>query len=252
MLDQIPRSKLHEALPLDPIVHAYACVALSERPESPATVWRAEGGQIEGALIDCDWSSYQLVASSRAALHELLNCLPDPTHTGWRLSFPEWAMRDVAARFPRSEHSYEVLHLCTPENYRSPRTVAGADVVRLTPLLVEQYAFDLEIVKALSGISEQQCRRPLYGALCDQQFVSIADGSAMTAQVAIVQQVYTVPQYRRRGLGRVVVGRLSEEILALGRVAVYSADYFNYASLALCRSLGYKPVAVFGWAEYDE
>src|SRR5256885_1140182 len=85
---------------------------------------------------------------------------------GWRISFPEWAMREVAARFPRSEHSYEVLHLCTPEHYRPPRA-SGVGVVRLTPLLVEQFAFDLEIVKTLSGISAQQCRRPLYGALCD-------------------------------------------------------------------------------------
>jgi GNAT superfamily N-acetyltransferase len=250
MLDQIPRSKLHEALPLDPIVHAYACVALSERPESPAMVWRAEGGQIEGALIDREWSSYQLVATSRAALHELLNCLPEAGGVGWRLSFPEWAMRDVAARYPGSEHSYEVLHLCTREHYQAPRR-GDADVVRLTPQLVEEFAFDLEIVKALSGISAQQCRRPLYGALCDRQLVCIADGSAMTAQVAIVQQVYTVPHYRRQGLARAVVARLSEEILALGRVGVYCADYFNHASLALCRSLGYKPIAVFGWAEYE-
>ena len=251
MLDQIPKSKLHESLPLDPVVHAYACVGLAEHPESPATVWRAESGQIEGALIDCEWSSYQLIATSRAALHELLNCLPDDSCPGWRLSFPEWAMRDVAARYPRSEHSYEVLHLCAPDHYRSPRRTAGADIVRLTPLLVEQYAFDLEVVKALSGISAQQCRRPLYGAVCEGQLVCIADGSAMTSQVAIVQQVYTVPHYRRRGFGRAVVARLTEEVLALGRVTVYCADYFNHASLALCRSLGYKPVAVFGWAEYE-
>jgi len=251
MLDQIPQSKLHEALPLDPIVHAYACVGLAERPQNMATIWRAEGGQVEGALIDCEWSSYQLLATSRAALHGLLECLPSAGSAGWRISFPEWAMREVAARFPRSEHSYEVLHLCTPEHYRPPRA-SGVGVVRLTPLLVEQFAFDLEIVKTLSGISAQQCRRPLYGALCDRQLVCIADGSAMTAQVAIVQQVYTVPAYRRRGLARAVVARLTEEILALGRMAVYCADYFNYGSLALCRALGYQPIAVFGWAEYEQ
>ncbi len=250
MLDQMPQSQLQTCLPLDPIAHAYACVGLSARPATLATVWCNDEKQVEGALIDCEWSSYQLIASSREAVRALLECLPNHADAGWRLSFPEWAMREVRARYPRAEHSYEVLHLCTLENYRAPRRTQ-ADVIRLTPHLIEQYAHDLDIVKTLSGTSTQQCRRPLYGAICDNQLVCIADGTAMTAQVAIVQQLFTVPCYRRRGFGRAVVARLSEELIALGRAAVYCADYFNHASLALCRSLGYKPVAVFGWAEYD-
>lgn len=250
MLTRLPQGQLHGALALDPIAHAYACIGLYQQPDALANVWRNARGDIEGALIDCEWSSFQLIATTREAVHALLDCLPTLPWAGWRLSFPEWAMREVAARWPKAERSYEVLHVCLTDTYRSPNAI-DAEIVRLTPQLVERYAFDLEVVKALSGLSAQQFRHPLYGALVDNQLVSIADGTAMSEQVAIVQQVYTVPAYRHRGLGRAVVARLTEDILALGRISAYCADYANHHSLALCRSLGYQPIAVFGTAEYD-
>ncbi len=250
MLSRLAQGELAKRLPADPIVNAYACLGCSDRPDELAPVWSDQHGQLEGALISFDWASYELLASTREAVRALLGCLPRKFGQGWRLTFPDWAMSDVLSRAPHVHSSYDLLHVCTPETYRAPAPSA-VEIVRLTPRRVEQYAFELETVKALSGLSVQQYRHPIYGAIVDDQIVSMADGTAMTAQVAIVQQVYTVPAYRGRALAKAVVARLTEEIFALGRVATYAADYNNGHSLALCRSLGYKPVAVFGFAEYD-
>ena len=250
MLNSITQSQLLTALPLDPIVHVQACVGCLQCPAAEADVWKNANGEIEGALIDGGWSAYQLLAGTREAVRELLPRLPAQSPAGWRLSFPEWAMRDVAELWPTAQRSFEIFHVCRAEDY-CPPVPSATDVMRLTPYLVERYVFDLELVKALCGLTWQQCRYPLYAAIADEQVVSMADGTAMTELVALVQQVYTVPAYRRHGLAKAVVARLTEEILALGRVCAYTADYTNHASLSLCRALGYRPIAVFGTAELE-
>lgn len=249
MLDHVPQGRLLGTLPLDPITQAMAWIGCQTRPETPANVWYNARGDFEGALIDCEWGTYQLVATTRDALLALLERLPARAPHGWRLTFPEWATRDVTEKHPYAQVTYEILHLCRAEDYRAPGP-ASATVMRLTPELAEQYVFDLEMVKAMSGFSWQGVC-PLYAALADDQVVSIADGSALSEYASVVQGVYTLPDYRRRGLARSVVARLTEEIFALGRVSLYAAEYTNYASLGLCRALGYKPVAVAGLAQFE-
>jgi hypothetical protein len=250
MLNHVSQGQLLGSLPLDPLIHSYACVGCVQRAEAMADVWKNDKSEIEGALIDIGWSAFQLIASTRDAARELIKRMPQIAPAGWRLSFPEWAMRDVAELCPGAVLSFDIYHLCRQEDYKPP-VPSSVDLVRVTPEHIERYVFDLELVKSLSGMSWLQCRSPMYGALVDGQIVCIADGTSMTDFVAIVQQVYTVPGYRERGLAKAVVARLTEEVLALGRVSAYAADYTNHRSLSLCRALGYRPIAVFGSAEFE-
>lgn len=250
MLNLISQAKLLGALPLDPLIHSFAYVGCLQRPDRVAHVWKNDKDEIEGALIDGGWSSYHMIANTRDAARELLGRLPAAAPEGWRLAFPEWAMRDVAELCPAAQLTFDVYHVCRFEDYKPPQPT-DVDILRLTPDLVDRFVFDLELVKSLSGLTWQQCRCPIYAALVDGQIVSLADGTAMTDFIAIVQQVYTVPAYRRRGLAKAVVARLTEEVLALGRVCAYTADYTNHDSISLCRSLGYRPLAVFGSAQFE-
>ncbi|MBI5879378.1 MAG: GNAT family N-acetyltransferase [Chloroflexi bacterium] len=249
MIDNIPQGRLLGALPIDPILHATAWIGCQQRPDAPAQVWYNARGDFEGALIDCEWATFHLVATTRDALLALLERLPTCSPLGWRISFPEWATRDVAEKFPKSQISYEVLHLCRSGDYKAPAS-RNEQIVRLTPHWAERYLFDLELVKAISGLALDG-PGPVCAAIEDEQAVSIADGTTMSEYAAIVQGVYTVPDYRRRGLARAVVARVTECALALGRVVLYAADYTNYPSLGLCRALGYRPIAVSGLAEFE-
>ncbi|MBI1800817.1 MAG: GNAT family N-acetyltransferase [Chloroflexi bacterium] len=255
-MSHLPQTTLNQIPCLNPLLNAYASVGCHERPAALAPVWRNEFGGIDGALIAYDWASYELVATTREAVQGLLGCLYRVPGHGWQLSFPDWAMPDVVAHWPEVTRGYEVFHICTPGTYQPP-PVPGADIVQLSPALVEQCAFELEVVKSLSGLSLRPSAMrtgvpAIYGAIVDGQIVSLADGSAMSDQVAIVQQVYTIPGYRRRGLATAVVARLTEALFALGLVCAYAASTANQPSLALCRSLGYKPMATFGVAEYED
>lgn len=249
MIDNVPQGRLLGALPIDPILHAAAWIGCQQRPETPAHVWYNARGDFEGALIDCEWATFHLVATTRDALLALLERLPARSPLGWRITFPEWATRDVAEKYPNATISYEVLHLCRSEDYRAP-VPHEALIVRLTPESVERYVFDLEMVKALSGL-KLDGTGPVCAAILDGHAVCIADGATASEYAALVQGVYTLPDYRRRGLGRAVVARVTETVLALGRVALYAADYTNYPSLGLCRSLGFRPIAVSGLAEFE-
>src|SRR5512139_1244760 len=153
MLERVPQGRLLGSLPIDPIVHASAWIGCQQRPDIPAQVWYNARGDVEGALIDCEWATYQLVATTRDALLALLERLPAQSPLGWRVSFPEWATRDVAEKYPYAQVTYEVLHLCRREDYHAPPAAGeGVEVVRLTPALIEKYVTDLELVKALSGM----------------------------------------------------------------------------------------------------
>jgi len=56
-----------------------------------------------------------------------------------------------------------------------------------------------------------------------------------------IGNVYTVPEYRRRGFAKVVVSACTADVLARGRILTYNAEVENVASLRTCMSLGYHP-----------
>lgn len=60
---------------------------------------------------------------------------------------------------------------------------------------------------------------------------------------AVIGNVFTLAEFRRRGLGSSVVSAVASEILARGRWPMYSCSLSNEASLGLCRALGFRRFA---------
>ncbi len=80
-------------------------------------------------------------------------------------------------------------------------------------------------------------------ARADADVVACAAASEENDQLCQVG-VDVLPSWRERGVGRAVVGRLTEAVLAEGRVPYYCHVIANIPSAALATSLGYWPAWV--------
>jgi GNAT superfamily N-acetyltransferase len=59
-----------------------------------------------------------------------------------------------------------------------------------------------------------------------------------------VKKLYTVPEWRGRGLGRLLLSRLEHDAVSRGaQVAVLETGVRNHAALALFQHAGYRPTA---------
>ena len=82
----------------------------------------------------------------------------------------------------------------------------------------------------------------------DGKIVSMAGISTATDNSMKIAAVYTRPEYRGRGLARLVVNTAKNEILAQGKIATLNVDKKNPITNHLYRSLGFRPV--FSQGEY--
>ncbi|MFA5308195.1 MAG: GNAT family N-acetyltransferase [Dehalococcoidales bacterium] len=74
----------------------------------------------------------------------------------------------------------------------------------------------------------------------------IAGVAAACADCDIMWQigVDTLPEYRRRGIGKALVGAVTQHILDKGKLPYYSTSIANIASRGTAAALGYKPAWV--------
>lgn len=82
----------------------------------------------------------------------------------------------------------------------------------------------------------------------DGKIASMAQIGAATEGAMKIAAVYTRPDYRGRGLARLVVNTAKNEILAQGKIATLNVDKKNPITNHLYRSLGFQPV--FSQGEY--
>lgn len=138
------------------------------------------------------------------------------------------------------------VFVCSPDTYRPPvepgglgiALVEGADVIGL----YRYKGFD----NAFSYRPDHPC--PDIAAAVASRDGEVLGIAAMSADSADLWQVGidVVPAARGAGLGRALIGRLTESAFRQGKVPFYSAAVSNIRSNALAIGLGYWPV----WSEY--
>lgn len=84
----------------------------------------------------------------------------------------------------------------------------------------------------------------------DGKIVSMAGISVATPNAMKIAAVYTRPEYRGKGMARLVVNTAKNEILGQGKLATLNVDKKNPITNHLYRSLGFEPV--FSQGEYRQ
>lgn len=70
---------------------------------------------------------------------------------------------------------------------------------------------------------------------------AIMEFSDSVFPISDIVNVATAPKHRQRGLAKAVVSVCTQDVLSRGRIATYSAEVENLASLRTCMAVGYHP-----------
>jgi len=139
---------------------------------------------------------------------------------------------------------YDVLIMaCRPESFRP---IITHRVVKLGPEHAELYSrFCREERRARISLDEARKRlseedKPVFAVIIDGRIVSTALIYASLPEVSLVGGVYTVPEFRGRGLATSVTSRATEEALSYSKVASLIVRADNEPAIKIYRRIGYE------------
>jgi len=244
---ELENARLAEALALDPAHHLFPLFVCRHAPgaTSPAVV---VGGRIEGALIcgtDCGapfvpdaW----LVSGTSAAARLLLEAhgrrqAPPP------LCFPPVFEHLVRAALPASTRLGALRHYALT---RPPPPPAGLSIEELGPARLSAITIDAAMAPQV-GAPARAPAAGFFGVVEGEQLIACADVLVSAGPVATIQQVFTHPDHRRRGLAAALVRHLARLLIARGQAATYLVDEDNAASVRLAESVGFQLWERIGW-----
>ena len=100
-------------------------------------------------------------------------------------------------------------------------------------------------LKQLSGNNPNRFREEIrhgifYGFKEDGEWISFSGAGVMSRNCMYIY-VHTEPEHRGKGLGKICVSKVVDEIIKAGRHPVYALDPMNVPSLKIAESLGFKP-----------
>jgi predicted GNAT family acetyltransferase len=84
--------------------------------------------------------------------------------------------------------------------------------------------------------------RPVVGEYSSDQLVAVAGYQLWGGEITHIY-VITHPQHRRKGYGKSVVSRITDEVLNQGLVPQYQTLEDNVSSMAIAGSLGFERYA---------
>ena len=127
----------------------------------------------------------------------------------------------------------------SPEKARrlDPRDIEEfVELKKIQGVLVDREAAEAMLVK-----------RRYYGFFQDGKLVSMACAYVRTSEVWVVGDVFTHPDYRGRGYGKIVTSAITRDAVYSGARALLHVEENNEPAIRLYRKLGYEVVGKKKW-----
>jgi len=115
-----------------------------------------------------------------------------------------------------------------------------ADILR--SFWVEERGREISVEEA-----KELLGKPTFAVVSGGRILSIANILAVTSDVSMIGGVYTVPEFRGRGLATSVVSKATEEALKLSRLSTLVVRSENLPAVRLYRKVGYEPYKRLKW-----
>ena len=115
-----------------------------------------------------------------------------------------------------------------------------ADILR--SFWVEERGREISVEEA-----KELLGKPTFAVVSGGRILSIANILAVTSDVSMIGGVYTVPEFRGRGLATSVVSKATEEALKLSRLSTLVVRSENLPAVRLYRKVGYELYKRLKW-----
>lgn len=253
----VPLASLMPFLERDPVRNLFPLYICAARPS-------AEGLAVleEGAVVGClvagqpfglfSAQAGWLIASTPAAEETLMRMAGPslwpigiqcerPVAKRWLLRAPELSMSLdlLLARMPSADHASRTTLGTTPfpQSPERDEQVLQLDCRNLTRLPPVK-----ELRALLGPASDFPVESPLYGLWREGQIVAVAETLVRYGTCLSIQQVYTLPAFRKSGAARTLLSAMVDTASRDGMTCTYLVDSTNEASVRLARSLGFEVV----------
>lgn len=238
----------------DPVVHVYLAYDLLYELENTRASFEVSGGEIVGYVLA--WRGPRINGVHVWGRAEnLLDCVPLDRGAVVQVHERE-LVEPLLERLSEGSVAEleEYLTMCVDEESFTP---LGADAaVRLDPENSRHVARFREL-KLLSGVflTLEEAKRMLgkrryYGVFADDELVSIACAYVRMADVWVVGDVFTHPDYRGRGYAKAATSAITRDAVSSGAVAMLHVASGNEPAIRVYKALGYRVVHSTPWIMY--
>lgn len=147
--------------------------------------------------------------------------------------------------------SPDLKYICIPARFLPYYTDADVKLAELSFEEIKHYFETQEFHHAIGNRDNPDKMQVIaVSAVCDGKIAGMAAAGADCDEMYQVG-VSVLPEYRNRGVGRAVVGRVTEMLFDMGKLPYYSTWTSNIASRRLNISLGYFPAWIELYAMYE-
>jgi len=231
-------------LATDAVSNVFPLYVARAAPAAPALV-AARGARICGTVVSGVASGVRVVpaswlvaetAGAARALFEDLARRAAPPELSFRLAFA-LSFRSV---FPKLALSRDAFHVLARE------PVVSSDPSFRCALVTSRSIRDYRLSDDLRAVVGSPATIPsegFFGLLEGDVLVATADSIVDIGGVATIQQVYTTPSRRGRGLATRLVGEVARRLHFAGKRVTYLASEDNLASMRVAERCGFSVAA---------
>jgi len=138
--------------------------------------------------------------------------------------------------------------VCTEETFKPSENEHLA--TRLTTSHVELFREYMKSRSTELTLQEAQdliTKRAYYAVILDNEIVSAAAACVKLPEIYIVCDVYTKPEFRKRGYARAVTSAVTKRAVASGAIAHLCVEVSNEPAIRVYNRLGYRVINTRSW-----
>jgi RimJ/RimL family protein N-acetyltransferase len=147
---------------------------------------------------------------------------------------------------PQRTISTDRLYLLPPTHFKP---VSGNAVVRLSANSLRQLNIPAEMQPLIGSADAWQEPMALFGIVHKSTLVCIGEILVQDRHSGVIQQIYTLPDYRGAGLAPQLVSQLARRLLTCRKLPIYVVAEDNLASRRVVEKLGFILDSCWGYLD---
>ena len=153
------------------------------------------------------------------------------------LNFPLSYLDQVQAIYPQHQISVDRLYVLPQSRFRA--THGAASVRRIDAAALQTLDVPAELQPLIGAADAWNGDYALHGIVLQHTLVCIGETLVQDRHYGAIQQIYTLPTYRGRGLAQQLVSACCESLLAQHKLPIYVVAEDNLPSRHLAEKLGF-------------
>lgn len=242
----------------DPVTYVYLFYDIMYYPEFTEAYLNVVGNDVVGFILIYSGFRGHVAIHVFGTVENAVNHIPLDSniimHVNAEPKIVEYVINNLL-RSGQVETRRFLTMVCDRYSFRGFNLGSDYVIRRLTINDVEQFidvkkSQGVEITRAEAIMRLLSPHWHYYGAFLNGELVSMAGTYLKLPEVWVVGDVYTLPQYRGRGLAKAVTSAVTSDALRSGAMTMLHVFEDNEPAIRAYRRLGYRTTQILTWVRY--